>query len=594
MKEKFEMVAKTFQGLEGVLADELKNLGAEDVAIGKRMVSFKGDLKMMYKANFCCRTALRILKPIYKFRASDADGLYEAVKHFEWNEVLSLDQTFAIDSTVYSEEFRHSKFVTYRVKDAIADYFNEKYGKRPSIRLTNADIMFNVHISGEEVTLSLDSSGESLHKRGYRVAQTEAPINEVLAAGLIKLSGWKGDSNFVDPMCGSGTFLIEAALIGANINPGVFRSNFAFERWRDFDAELFDSIYNDDNDECRFEYKIFGSDISPQAISIAERNIKSAGVAKYIDLSVRSIQSINEAPEKGILITNPPYGERISVEDMDALYTSIGERLKRVFKGYKAWILGYQDEQFDRIGLKPSIKYPILNGALECEFREYVIFDGKYNEFRKDGGSVKDNDFKRPERPAMRPRFDDRAPRFGSKKDGDRTERKFGDRTERKFGDRPDRGFGDRTERKFGDRPERKFGDRPDRGFGDRTERKFGDRPDRKFGDRPDRKFGDRPERKFGDRPDRGFGSRREEEKPRNPLEARYRKPFAGNNPAERPSRQETGEKEHGDEIAQRIIKFRKPTLSEDFAKPIIRGRRNGWKRADAEDKVKGENNTDK
>lgn len=404
MKEQIELVAKTFQGLEDVLAEELRQLGAEDVTIGTRMVAFKGDKALMYKANFCCRTALRILKPIHTFTASDADELYREAKKFDWEQLLSPEKTFAIDSTVYSDDFRHSKFVTYRVKDAIADFFTEKYGKRPSIRLTNADILLNVHIYQDKVTLSLDSSGESLHKRGYRVMQTEAPINEVLAAGLIMKTGWHGQSNFIDPMCGSGTFLIEAALIARNINPGVFRNDFAFEHWPDFDQELFDSIYNDDSAERDFEYKIFGSDISPKAIAIAERNIKSAGVGKDIDLKTMPIQDYTEAPENGILITNPPYGERIAAEDMDALYASIGERLKNVFRGYHAWIIGYKPEYFDKIGLKPSVKFPVLNGALECEFREYVIFDGTYSEFRKQGRTIRNEEFKRPERPMRRKR----------------------------------------------------------------------------------------------------------------------------------------------------------------------------------------------
>lgn len=397
-----ELVAKTFQGLEDILAEELRQLGALDIRPGTRMVAFRGDKALLYKANFCCRTALRILKPIYTFSASDADSLYEAAKTFDWSTLLSPDKTFAIDSTVNSTEFRHSKFVTYRVKDAIADFFTEKYGRRPSIRLTNADILLNVHIYNDRVTLSLDSSGESLHKRGYRVAQTEAPINEVLAAGLLLKAGWKGDCNLVDPMCGSGTFLIEAALIARNINPGVFRTNFAFETWPDFDQELFESIYNDDSEEREFNYKIYGSDISPKAIAIAEQNIKSAGVGKYIDLKIMPFQEYDKAPENGMLITNPPYGERISAEDMDDLYRSIGERLKNVFQGYHAWIIGYRHEYFDKIGLKPSSKMPVLNGALECEFREYEIFEGTYAEFRKQGRSLRNEDeeeFELPERP---------------------------------------------------------------------------------------------------------------------------------------------------------------------------------------------------
>ena len=319
MKEKMDLVAKTFQGLEDVLAGELVNIGAEDVEPGRRMVAFRGDKAMMYKANFCCRTALRILKPFITFKADDTDQLYEAAKKFEWDKLLSPDQTFSIDSTVYSDTFRHSKFVTYRVKDAIADFFMEKYGRRPSIRLVNADMLLNVHIANNDVIISLDSSGEPLYKRGYRVEQTEAPINEVLAAGLILKTGWRGDSNLIDPMCGSGTFLIEAALIAANINPGVYRQSFAFEKWRDYEPEILDEIYNDDSQEREFKYKIYGSDISAKAIAISARNIKSAGVGRYIDLKVMAIQDYEEAPENGVLITNPPYGERISADDMDAL-----------------------------------------------------------------------------------------------------------------------------------------------------------------------------------------------------------------------------------------------------------------------------------
>lgn len=405
MKEQFEMVAKTFQGLEDVLAEELKNIGASNVEIGRRMVSFEGDLEILYKANLCCRTALRILKPIYKFIAEDPDSLYEMVKEYDWTKILSLDKTFSIDSVVNSDDFAHSRFVTYRVKDAIADFFKDKYGpdKRPGVRLQNADVIINVHISENRVTLSLDSSGESLHKRGYRVAQTEAPINEVLAAGIILKSGWNGNTPFIDPMCGSGTFLIEAALIAANINPGIYRKNFAFENWKDFDQELFDSIYSDDSNESEIKYPIIGCDISPKAISIAEKNIKSAGVAKYIDLNVKSIYSWNSAPENGYIVTNPPYGERISAENMDELYQTIGSKLKHIFKGYHAWIIGYKEDYFKKIGLTPSVKLPLYNGALECELREYVIFEGDYNTFRKEGGSIKNDNLKKSDKkPAPR------------------------------------------------------------------------------------------------------------------------------------------------------------------------------------------------
>ena len=392
MNENFEMVAKTFQGLEDVLAKELTDLGAENVAVGRRMVSFEGNLETLYRANLCCRTALRILKPIYKFIATDADKLYDMVKEYDWTKVLSLDKTFAIDAVVNSNEFKHSRFVTYRVKDAIVDFFKDKFGpdKRPGVQLQEADVVINVHIAGDRVTLSLDSSGESLHKRGYRVAQTEAPINEVLAAGIILKSGWNGQCPLVDPMCGSGTFLVEAALIAANINPGIYRKNFAFEQWPDFDEELFDSLYNDESEERDFNYKIYGADISPKAVAIATENVKSAGVAKYVDICVKPISQWDEAPENCMVITNPPYGERIGSNDMEGLYTTIGSKLKHVFKG-SAWIIGYREEYFHKIGLSPSSKTPILNGSLECELREYVVFDGDYASFRKSGGKLKDS-----------------------------------------------------------------------------------------------------------------------------------------------------------------------------------------------------------
>ena len=401
----FAMVAKTMKGLEAVLADELRALGAADVEPGHRMVSFRGDKAMLYKANLCCRTALRILKPFYTFSAADADTLYDRVKMFDWGQLLSVDSTFAIDAVVYSETFTHSRFVTYRVKDAIADWFRDHYdGKRPGVRLDGADVLINVHISGDEVTLSLDSSGESLHRRGYRAAQTEAPINEVLAAGIILMSGYRGESVFLDPMCGSGTFVIEAAMIAANINPGVYRKGFAFEHWPDFDAELFESLYNDDSNEREVKFPIIGTDISPVAIDIATRNAKGAGVMKYITLQTKPLSQWTEAPApNGVIVTNPPYGERISVPDMEGLYTMIGSTLKHVFTGWEAWIIGYREEYFQKIGLAPSEKVSLLNGSLDCELREYVIFEGNKRDFRRAGGKLKEDKPARDRKPGRKP-----------------------------------------------------------------------------------------------------------------------------------------------------------------------------------------------
>ena len=383
-RREFKMIAKTMAGLEDVLAEELIALGANNLEMGKRMVSFEGDLALMYKANVHCRTALRILRPVYEFRAKNTDEIYKKVKAMNWLEHLTEESTFAIDAVTFSDYFTHSKFVAYRVKDAIADYFMQKTSKRPSVDVKDPDLLINFHIAHDKCTLSFDSSGESLHKRGYRVAQTEAPLNEVLAAGMILKTGWRGESDFIDPMCGSGTLLIEAAMIAMNVPPGIYRQSFAFEKWKNFNAELFEAIYNDDSGEREFKNKIYGSDILQEAISIATQNIKSAGLEKHIDLKVMPFENYTQAPaEKGILVTNPPYGERIKPEDLSGLYEKIGERLKHVFMGYSAWILSYKKECFDKIGLKPSKKIQLVNGSLQCEFRRYDIFAGKRNDAKR-------------------------------------------------------------------------------------------------------------------------------------------------------------------------------------------------------------------
>ena len=384
MNQEFELIAKTFEGLEEVLAQELTELGAGNIEIGRRMVSFTGDKAMMYKANFCLRTAIRILKPIKHFTATTPDEVYDTVKSIHWEEYMDPDGSFAVDSVVFSEVFRHSKFVAYRVKDAIADYFREKTGERPSVRISNPDIQLNIHIAENECTLSLDSSGESLHRRGYRQEQVEAPLNEVLAAGIILLTGWKGDCDLIDPMCGSGTIPIEAALIARNIAPGIFRKEFGFEKWKDFDKDLFDAIYNDDSEEREFTHKIYGYDNNLKANAIAQANVKAAGVSKDVVLKIQPFQQFEQPAEKSIIIMNPPYGERISSDNLMELYEMIGERLKHAFVGNEAWVLSYREECFDQIGLKASVKIPLYNGSLECQLRQYQIFNGKYKEFRTD------------------------------------------------------------------------------------------------------------------------------------------------------------------------------------------------------------------
>ena len=395
MEQEFELIAKTFMGLENVLAQELTQLGANNIQIGRRMVAFTGNQEMMYRANFQLRTAIRILKPIAHFKAHSAEDMYDEVRKIDWSQYIEQGKTFSVDSVVYSEEFRNSRFVTYKVKDAIVDQFREATGTRPNISVSNPDIRLNIHIAEDQATLSLDSSGESLHRRGYRQESVEAPLNEVLAAGMILMSGWKADTDFIDPMCGSGTLLIEAALIARNINPGVFRKAFAFEKWPDFNQELFDTIYNDDSQERDFAHHIYGYDVDMKAVNTARLNVKAAGLSQTITVEQQDFKDFKKPAEKSIIMTNPPYGERISTPDLLGTYKMIGERLKHEFGGNEAWILSYREECFEQIGLKPSIKIPLYNGSLECEFRKYALFDGKMKTFRAEGGVVKSEREKR-------------------------------------------------------------------------------------------------------------------------------------------------------------------------------------------------------
>ncbi len=382
MKE-FKMIAKTFKGLEEVLAGELVELGANNVQLERRAVSFTGDKRLLYRANLCLRTASRVLVPITTFKAGDADAVYEQVKQIDWAQYMTLQTGFQIDATVYSDTFRHSRYVTYRVKDAIVDWWNEKEGKRPNVKLSNPDLSLNVHIANETVTLSLDSSGESLHKRGYRVANTEAPINEALAAGMLLMAGWKGETDFYDLMCGSGTLLIEAALIAQNIAPGIFRKGFAFEKWADFDKELFEDIYNDDSAERPFTHHIYGSDASFYAVQQALKNVKSAGQQRTIEVRQIRLQEIkrdNQTP--ALIMVNPPYGERLAQDkDVMRLYADMGTAFKHQFTGSTAWVISSNEDALKCIGLKPSKRIKLLNGELECWFNQYELFAGERKTF---------------------------------------------------------------------------------------------------------------------------------------------------------------------------------------------------------------------
>lgn len=403
MKE-MQLVAKTYFGLEEILAKELIELGANNVNIQRRAVEFTGDLALLYRTNLYLRTASRVLKPIATFKATDADEVYDNIKKINWEDYMDLKTTFSIDATVNSENFHHSKFVAYRVKDAIADQFMEKHNKRPSVRLNNPDLYFNVHISHDQCTISLDSSGESLHKRGYRNAQNEAPISEALAAGMLLKAGWNGETDFVDPMCGSGTFLIEAALIALNIPPCIYRKAFAFEKWTDFDAELFDEIYNDDSREREFKHKIYGYDINAGTVRIANENIKAAGLSKYIEIIRRPLSDFEPITTPCLMVTNPPYGERILSDDLFNLYREIGSTLKHKFVGNTAWVISSHVDCLAAIGMKPSEKIELKNGSLDCEYWKFEVFAGKRNDYVAE----KKGDFRRGDRNNRGERRDNR------------------------------------------------------------------------------------------------------------------------------------------------------------------------------------------
>lgn len=383
------MLAKTFKGLEEVLAGELTELGANNVQIQRRAVSFTGDKRMLYTANFCLRTASRVLVPIASFKAKKTDDIYAQAKQLDWSQYMTPKTTFQIDATVYSDLFRHSQFITYRVKDAIVDYWMEHGGVRPSVQLTNPDIYLNVHIAGDMVTLSLDSSGESLHKRGYRVANTQAPINEALAAGMLLLAGWKGQSDFYDPMCGSGTLLIEAALIARNIAPGIYRKSFAFEKWSNYDADLFEDVSSDDSRERDFEHKIYGSDAGFYAVQAATKNVQSAGLQRDIDVKQIRVQELRLSEKErntdgALVMINPPYGERLSQDkDVLRLYQDMGSTLKHQFNGATAWIISSNEDALKCVGLRPAKKIHLVNGDLECLFNKYELFKGDRKTWKK-------------------------------------------------------------------------------------------------------------------------------------------------------------------------------------------------------------------
>ena len=371
------MVAKTMFGFEEILAKELRNLGAGNVEEGVRSVFFEGDTGFMYKANLCLRTAIKIVKPIHSFHVRDENDLYKKIYAMDWFDYLSTSTTFAIDATVNSENFTHSLYVSQKTKDAIVDKFRDTDGSRPDVDIKFPDVRINIHIQNDQCNVALDSSGRSLHQRGYRTATNIAPINEVLAAGLLLLSGWDGQCDFLDPMCGSGTLLTEAAMIACNIPANINRKEFAFEKWHDFDADLFEKIVDSSLNRTReFHHRIIGYDKAPSAVRKAQDNIINANLSDYITVERKNFFDTEKFTENHLhMVFNPPYGERLDIE-MEEFYTDIGNTLKRNYPGTDAWFITSNLEALKFVGLRPSRKIKVYNSHLESRLVKYVMYEG--------------------------------------------------------------------------------------------------------------------------------------------------------------------------------------------------------------------------
>lgn len=374
----FRLVATTFFGGEEILAGELRSIGVTEINIRPSAVEFFGDEEIMYKANLYCRTALRILKPFSVFKVKDEIELYTKCKEITWEEYMSAEDTFAIEAVSFHEKLNHTLYISQKIKDSIADRFRERINKRPSVDLNNPRYTIHAFVEKDKCTLSFDSSGNSLHKRGYRVSATEAPLNETMAAGLIMLSGWKGERNFYDFMCGSGTFLIEAAMLTLNIPPGIFRRSFGFHRWKDFNSLLWEEIILKAKSEIKTEtgINISGADISDDAVRSALINIKQAGLEKFISVERKPFGESLPEGSNGTVILNPPYGGRLDDENLFSLYEEIGNHVKKNFSGHDVWILTANREASKRIGLHQSKKIRIYNGPLECRFMKFEIYAG--------------------------------------------------------------------------------------------------------------------------------------------------------------------------------------------------------------------------
>lgn len=382
MNRNFKMVATTMFGLEEVLAEELKNLGAQDVEVGVRSVSFAGDTGFMYKANLSLRTAIRILKPIKKFKVFDEDDLYEKLQKIAWERYMNVEDTFSIGAVVNSRNFTsNSHYITLKSKDALADYFRHKYHKRPNVDIKHPDVKIHVHIQKDFCSVSLDSSGDSLHKRGYRTATNIAPINEVLAAGLVLLSGYRGDCNFIDPMCGSGTILIEAAMIANNIPANINRNEFAFEKWEDYDEDLFYKVHDSLLKKIKSShFKIMGFDKAPSAVRKAQDNVKNANMDDFIGVHhVNFFNSVKEVFGATTILFNPPYGERLNI-DVNEFYKKIGDTLKHGYPDSTVWFITSDLQALKHVGLRTSKRIHLKNADLDCRFVRYDMYAGSRKE----------------------------------------------------------------------------------------------------------------------------------------------------------------------------------------------------------------------
>jgi putative N6-adenine-specific DNA methylase len=372
-----KLVAKTLYGLENVLAEELKSFGALNVQPANRAVLFNGNKEMLYRVNYNSRCALSVLVSVADFMIRSKDDLYKGASKIEWSSIMDSDSTFSVVPVVNSKLFVHTGYPALVVKDAIADYFREKTGRRPSVDTTNSSILINLHISNEKVNISLDSSVVPLFKRGYRTEQGIAPLNEVLAAGILMLSGWDASVSLTDPMCGSGTIPVEAGLIACSIPPGKYRNFFGFRRWKDYDEILFNKVKKEsDGRIIEMPVRIAASDISEQAVRQTAQNINNAGLSDKIILEVSDFKNVKSTDDYGFLVFNPPYGERLKPEELDELYKMIGTALKHNFAGYKAWIITSGKELLKNIGLRPKAKYLLYNGAIECTLAGYELYEG--------------------------------------------------------------------------------------------------------------------------------------------------------------------------------------------------------------------------